>query len=99
MAFNKQQNQIGTLLQTPFKRVAINDESYFTKLVYFIHANPQTHGLINDFRKWNWSSYHKTIQNKSAKLEKTEILNWFYGREAYIKYHAVHHLFIMEDDR
>lgn len=28
MAFNKQQNRIGTLFQTPFKRVRIEDEKY-----------------------------------------------------------------------
>ncbi|TZF82037.1 hypothetical protein FW774_15180 [Pedobacter sp. BS3] len=56
MAFNKQQNRVGTLFQTPFKRALISDEYYFTQLVYYIHANPQKHGLIGNFREWHWSS-------------------------------------------
>ena len=32
MAFNKQQNRTGTLFQTPFKRVRIENESYLQEL-------------------------------------------------------------------
>jgi putative transposase len=99
MAFNKQQNRIGTLFQTPFKRVAVTDEFYFARLVYYIHANPQVHGLVLDFRKWKWSSYHKIIQEETpAKLEKNEVLEWFYGKEAFIKYQSDDQPTIMKDD-
>ena len=64
MAFNKQQDRTGTLFQTPFKRVWVDDENYYTKLVYYIHANPQLHGLINDFKEWKWSSYGRILMDK-----------------------------------
>lgn len=48
MAFNKQQNRIGTLFQTPFKRALIDNAAYFTQLAHYIHANPQLHNLIDD---------------------------------------------------
>ena len=53
MAFNKQHNRIGTLFQTPFKRALIDNAAYFIRLVYYIHANPQTHQLIDDFKEWH----------------------------------------------
>ena len=43
MAFNKEQNRIGTLFQTPFKRVGVEDENYFRELVCYINTNAQKH--------------------------------------------------------
>ena len=94
MAFNKQQQRNGTLFQTPFKRALITDDTYFTQIIYYIHANPQNHNLIDDFRKWKWSSYNSLISNKPTKLNKAEVLNWFGGADAYCDYHDSHHDFI-----
>src|SRR6187399_869783 len=41
MAFNKQEKRVGTLFQSPFKRVEVKTEAYFNYLVWYIHANPQ----------------------------------------------------------
>jgi len=91
LAFNKQQQRNGTLFQTPFKRALISDDSYFTQIIFYIHANPQNHGLIRDFRDWKWSSYNGFISDKSTKLKKQEVLNWFGGKEAYFEYHESLH--------
>jgi putative transposase len=87
MAFNKQQNRIGTLFQTPFKRALVDNEDYFTQLICYIHANPQMHGLIDDFRKWKWSSYGKILVEKADILKKQEVLNWFGDKKQYEQYH------------
>ena len=87
MAFNKQQGRIGTLFQTPFKRVCVDDELYYTHLVYYIHANPQVHRLVDDFRDWPWSSYNSIISDKPTRLKKQEILEWFKGPNAYREFH------------
>ncbi|RKR85495.1 REP element-mobilizing transposase RayT [Mucilaginibacter gracilis] len=87
MAFNKQQQRIGTLFQTPFKRALVESETYFSQLVYYIHANPQQHGLINDFRAWKWSSYERMLLEKNTKLKKQEVLNWFGNKDYYKQYH------------
>lgn len=86
MAFNKQQNRIGTLFQTPFKRALIDDHKYLTHLVYYIHANPQLHGLIDDFKNWNWSSYKK-ILNYNLPIRK-ELIGWFGSKKEYVKFHS-----------
>jgi len=87
MAFNKQHDRVGTLFQTPFKRALVQSDAYFTQLVYYIHSNPLHHGLIDDFRDWQWSSYNRILLDKPTKLKKQEILDWFGGKSAYEQYH------------
>jgi hypothetical protein len=89
MAFNKQHDRIGTLFQTPFKRGLVDNETYLSQLIYYIHANPQLHGLTNDFREWKWNSYNKILTNKQSKLKKQEVLNWFGGIKSYVEFHSV----------
>ena len=77
MAFNKDQNTIGTLFQTPFKRVRVEDENYLRELACNINTNAQKHNLAKDFRDWKWSSYHNIISNKDTKLLKEEAISHF----------------------
>jgi putative transposase len=88
MAFNKQQNRTGTLFQTPFKRTEVDNDHYFTQLVYYIHANPQLHGLIDDFRDWKWSSYGSILLDKPTKLKREEVINWFGNTNSYSEFHS-----------
>lgn len=88
MAFNKRENRIGTLFQAPFKRNLVDSEDYFTKLILYIHANPQKHGFIEDFRSYKWSSYLPILNNTSEILHSSEIIDWFGGKDQYIKLHA-----------
>lgn len=97
MAFNKQQDRVGTLFQTPFKRALVDNQNYFSQLVYYIHANPQQHGLISDFREWKWSSYDRLLSNKVTKLKKQEVLNWFGNKETYKQYHSDHHKMLTDE--
>ena len=89
MAFNSQHKRVGSLFQTPFKRALVNDETYFTHLIFYIHSNPQKHKLTNDFREWKWSSYKGIISSKSSKLMKEEVIEWFGSKEDYIKFHEI----------
>jgi REP element-mobilizing transposase RayT len=87
MAFNKQHDRIGTLFQTPFKRALVDNDTYFTRLVYYIHANPQLHEIIDNFREWKWSSYQRIMIDKPTKLMKNEVLNWFGDKHDYVNFH------------
>lgn len=87
MAFNKQENRIGTLFQTPFKRVEIDDECYFTHLLWYIHGNAQLHGLVNDFRLWPHSSYPSLISERPTDLQREFVHSWFGGKEKMIAFH------------
>ena len=87
MAFNKQESRIGSLFQSPLKRNLVDSEEYFTNLVYYIHANAQLHGFVDDFRQYPWSSYQRIISQKPSKLQKQQVLNWFGGVDGYQEYH------------
>lgn len=87
MSFNHQHNRVGTLFQTPFKRVLIDDNSYLTHLIYYIHSNSQKHNLVADFTKWRWSSYARLISDESTKLLRKEVLDLFGGKSHFIDFH------------
>jgi len=86
-SINKQENRKGSLFQKPFKRIAVNNINYLTNLVFYIHANPQMHGIIDDFRMYLWSSYERILKNKPSKLEKESVLEWFADKNNYVAYH------------
>ena len=86
-AMNKQEKRHGSLLENPFKRKEVIDENYFTNLVFYIHANPQLHGICEDFRMYPWSSYERILSGRQSKLKKKEVLAWFHDQENYVEYH------------
>ncbi|MDX2196305.1 MAG: hypothetical protein NW207_07800 [Cytophagales bacterium] len=104
MAFNKQNKRIGTLFQTPFKRALVNNDSYFTQLIYYIHSNAQHHGLVTDINDWEWSSYCRILIDKPSKLKKEEVIKWFGLKSDYLKFHSenqkmvINENIILEDD-
>lgn len=87
MAFNKQQNRVGTLFQTPFKRVRVEEENYFKELVCYINTNAKKHNLVKDFKDWKWPSYHSIVENRNTKLLKEDVINFFDDVQNFINYH------------
>jgi REP element-mobilizing transposase RayT len=87
-AINEQEPRTGSLFQKNFKRKKVNNEKYFNQLVYYIHANPQNHGICIDFRDYPHSSYERILSDKPSKLFKQEVLNWFGDKDTYLKFHA-----------
>lgn len=83
MAFNKQQQRHGTLLSTPFKRIEVITDDHLKQLVYYIHSNPQKHGVCSDFRKWNWSSYSAFLSNSTSLLNREDVLELFGSLEKF----------------
>jgi len=86
-AINKRYNRTGSLFQERFKRKEVTSEVYFTRLIYYIHFNPQHHGLLHDFSDWPYSSYHSLLSKSKTTLERDEVLNWFGNRDLYRKFH------------
>jgi putative transposase len=88
-AYNKTCLRTGALLERPFKRKLVKTESYFSTLLFYIHANPQLHGVMPDFRKYAHSSYRSHIDTqRPTRLDRTSVLDWFGGVEAYCQAHA-----------
>jgi putative transposase len=87
-AINKQQNRSGSLFQKNFKRIRVDHKKYLANLVYYIHANPQFHGLVDDFRNWPYSSYAKFLVLRKTHLQKEVVLSWFGSMEEYRTIHG-----------
>ena len=90
-AINKAYNRTGSLFESPFKRLPVEDSAYFSRLVWYIHHNPQKHGFVKDFRDYPHSSYHSHISNKSTRLQREELLTWFGDTNEYKHFHQIQH--------
>lgn len=95
-AINKQESRVGSLFQKNFKRKQIDNDRYFTTVVHYIHANPQRHRICKDYREYAHSSYGSLLADKATKLQKQKILDWFGGKEGYLKFHETNLIEVME---
>jgi putative transposase len=87
-AINKMYERTGPLFESPFKRIAVKEEAYFSQLVTYIHHNPVKHGFVTDFRDYAYSSYHAHLGSSDTKLNQQDVLDWFGGEKAYVEFHA-----------
>jgi putative transposase len=60
-----------------FRRREVDNEVYFTKLIFYIHNNPVHHRFTQSMGDWDFSSYNAFLSYKKTKLLKQELLNWF----------------------
>lgn len=86
-AYNKQYERKGALFIDYVKRKEIKDDSYFSKLIYYIHFNPVYHGFCKYIHDWEFSSFRSITSTKKTKLEKEKVLQWFGNKEHYLKFH------------
>ncbi|MFN0035999.1 MAG: transposase [Saprospiraceae bacterium] len=86
-AINKAYGRTGGLFEELFRRIPVDDEDYRVQAVYYIHANPQKHGFVADFRDYPYSSYHAHLSKLDTQLRRTELMDWFGDADAYEKYH------------
>ena len=87
-AMNKMYDRTGALFESPFKRIEVKEESYFTQLISYIHQNPQKHGLVEDYKDYPHSSYHAhLLENKNSRLNRKAVLEWFGGKAGYLSFH------------
>jgi len=86
-SFNKTYNRTGSLFEHPFRRIPVMNEQYFTSLIYYIHANPQNHGICNDFTEYTFSSFNAFLLEKKTQLKRNDVLEWFGSKEQFIRFH------------
>jgi putative transposase len=77
----------GALFERPFKRIPVDSETYLMRLIVYVHQNPQKHKFVEDFRDWNYLSYHDLIANVPTRLQRDRILQLFGSREDFIRVH------------
>lgn len=86
-SFNKVYNRRGSLFLDNLNRKKIDDDAYFTQLIRYIHFNPVKHKIVNKPGNWPFSSYNSYLSNKPTLLKRDEVIEWFGGREAFVKSH------------
>ncbi|MCB0170067.1 MAG: hypothetical protein KDJ97_05900 [Anaerolineae bacterium] len=86
-AFNKATQHTGVLFETPFGRKIVDNERYLLALITYIHRNLQKHGLIPDFRAWEWSSYATILSGQPTKVQRDADLGWTGGRTQFADAH------------
>ena len=86
-SINKGYGRTGSLFQERFGRIPVTSDAYFMTLIFYIHYNPQKHGFVDDFRDWEWSSYHALIGTDETKLKREEVLNLFGGLKGFQEFH------------
>jgi len=87
MEFNKLNGRHGALFVNPFRRISVTDDSHFTQLIIYHHANVLKHLGQKNFQDYNWSSYKSILSEKPTHLKREEVLDWFGGRDQFIKVH------------
>lgn len=86
-AINKACRRTGSLFEHPFGRIPVTSEAYFIQLVTYIHQNPQRHGLIDDFRRWPYSSYRTLFSDKPTQLKRDMVMQWFGSPQQVEQFH------------
>jgi len=87
LAFNHQHARTGTLFQKPYKRVHVDSDEYVSKLIHYIHNNPQNHEVVYDFRTWKWSSYNAILKKNRQIVSPNKVINWFGGIDEFKLFH------------
>jgi hypothetical protein len=96
--FNKKYNRTGTLFERAFKRKVIEEDNYFVRAVFYIHANPQHHHVTDDFKKYPHTSYHSLASEKPTKLCREEVWEWFGSKEEFVSFHNKYAIEFFGDD-
>lgn len=86
-AINKQENRVGGLFQSPFRRVPIKTEQQLLHTIFYIHANPEQHQIVPDFREYWMSSYKAIISENRKKSSYEKVLALFGGKAEFLEYH------------
>ena len=88
-SFNNVYNRKGRLFLEAFKKIEVNDESYLSYLICYIHRNPIHHGLVDDYAKWKFSSYNTFLSNKPTNVIRKYVLSIFGNLDEFVNFHKM----------
>jgi REP element-mobilizing transposase RayT len=86
-AFNKRYSRRGKLFSLPFKRIKVDDKSYLTNLVVYIHRNPAHHGLSSKLGDWKYCSFNSIVSEDKSLLNVEYVLNLFGNKNEFLRVH------------
>ncbi|MFT3822952.1 MAG: transposase [Chitinophagaceae bacterium] len=88
-SLNKMQDDSGSLFQTPYRRIKIGTDAYFTQVIYYLHYNPVHHNICHHPSQYKFSSYNSFLSNAQSDLKRKEVIEWFGGIDLFKKYHEL----------
>jgi putative transposase len=74
-----QEGRTGSLFEKNFKRKMIADDKHLLWAINYIHRNPETHGITNNFSDYRHSSYQSILSNGQTKLKRQSSRCWEEG--------------------
>lgn len=89
--FNKKYKRQGNLFTRRFKRIAIQNEVHFGRLICYVHTNPRKHKFMSAYQNYYWSSYKAYLGNQPTLLARNIVLDWFGGINGFIEHHLMTH--------
>ena len=77
----------GALFMDYLKRSIVNKSSDFTSYIWYIHKNAVHHQLAKFIGEWKYDSYRSLISDAPTALLRNEVMEYFCGKQAFIKFH------------
>ncbi len=73
-AINKRHQRAGSLFQSPFQAVHVDQDAYLIHLSRYIHLNPVQAGLVQRPEDWEYSSYRDYVGLRQGTLPQSDIV-------------------------
>ena len=90
-SYNKVYFRKGSLFMPNFKNNLIENSTYLSNVMIYIHMNPVLHGFVNDPGDWKYSSFNAYFGNRKTKISVNQILDEIKStRSDFIKIHNLH---------
>jgi len=86
-AYNKMFERKGALFLDYTRRKEVELLKYLNNLIYYIHHNPVHHGLRNDVRDWEFSSYNSMCSEKPTILEREATVGVYGSKNDFEHFH------------
>ena len=85
---NQRDKRSGNLFLSVFKRLEVDDEEYFRRLIFYIHYNPEKHKVADSFQDYQYSSYKAMLSDAPTLLNRMDVLEIFNDRENFEFFHT-----------
>jgi REP element-mobilizing transposase RayT len=86
-AFNKMYRRKGALFMDYLRRSPSKNDSDFCNYVFYLHKNAVHHNLTQNIGDWKWDGYTALTGNLPTFLLREDLLNFFGGKEGFIRFH------------
>lgn len=88
--FNLKYERDGKVFKERFKRKEVLTDAYFTKLIEYIHTNPVKHGIVDDFKYYEYSSFWMHLRDEPTRLRRDEVIELYGSKTQYLNSHATY---------